>query len=327
MAEYEDVLNNDPDLLPIEWSREVIQEMAHTSAALGLSRRRTMSVRQSRMPATAALAGAYWVGNSGNDFTNLKQTANAEWKGVNLIVEELAALVAVPHAYEQDNAFPVWDEVRPQIVEAMGAALDQAVFFGVNKPATWPAAIWPSLVAAGQVTPPGATDDLAADIAESARLLKTRGFNTTGFATEPGFGWRLVGLRSDDGHPIYQQNLSGPINTGLYGFPMIELLNGAWDEASLVIHGDFSKSLIGIRQDITFTRHESGVINDEDGAVVFNAMQQDATIWRAVFRVAWARANPATRLGPNPSKSGELSPGSPSAPVKFPFAGIGVVGS
>jgi HK97 family phage major capsid protein len=309
---FTDVSTSNSDLLPIEWSAEVIKAMVHESAALGLSRRRTMSMRQTRMPAAAALAGAYWVG--GSDSTDLKQTTKSEWAGVNLIVEELAALVAIPHAHRDDINFDVWEETKPQIVEAMGRKLDQAVFFGVDKPATWPTSIYDSILTAGQAVMEGTSgEDLAADIALSAQSLKARGHTTNGFAVEPGFQWGLVGMRSDDGVPIYQQNLSGPINTGLYGFPMMEVANGAWrDDLATVIHGDYSKSIVGIRQDITFTPHESGVISDADGAVVFNAMQQDSTVWRAVFRVAWARANPATRLGPNADE----------ATGKFPWGAI-----
>jgi HK97 family phage major capsid protein len=310
---FTDVSFSNPDLLPVEWSAEVIQQMAQSSAALALSRRRTMSTRQQRMPAAAALAGAYWVGAGSGDSTGLKQTTRSEWAGVNLIVEELAALVAIPHAHMQDNLFPVWEETRPQIVEAMGRALDQAIFFGVDKPSTWPDDLMASITAAGQTTTGGSGADIAVDVAESARLLKQRGWATNGFAVEPGFQWSLTGMRSADGVPIYQQNLSGGINTGLYGYPMVEVANGAWDaDEAVLIHGDWSKSIIGIRQDITFTRHESGVINDNSGNVVFNAMQQDSTIWRAVFRVAWARANPATRLGPNAD--------TPTG--KFPFAAV-----
>jgi HK97 family phage major capsid protein len=314
---FTDVSFSNADLLPMEWSREVIQQMAQSSAALALSRRRTMSTRQQRMPAASALAGAYWVGAGVGDSTGLKQTTKAQWAGVNLIVEELAALVAIPHAHMQDNLFPVWEETRPQIVEAMGRALDQAIFFGVDKPATWPTDLMTSITAAGQVTSPGAVD-VAADVAVSAQQLKQRGFATSGFAVEPGFQWGLTGLRSTDGVPIYQQDLGGPIKTGLYGYPMVEVANGGWDsDEAILIHGDWSKSIIGIRQDITFTKHEDGVINDVEGAVVFNAMQQDSSIWRAVFRVAWARANPATRLGPNPD----------AATGKFPFAAIAPAGS
>lgn len=313
---YTEVETSNPDLLPIEWATEVIQGMAKSSAALALSRRRTMSTRQTRMPAAAALAGAYWVG--GTDSSGLKQTTRSEWAGVNLIVEELAALVAIPHAHRDDISFPIWEETKPQIVEAMGKKLDQAVFFGVDKPATWPTALLPSIEAAGQTTEVGTGVDLAQDIALSAKALKQRGHTTNGFATEPGFNWGLVGMRSDDGIPIYTQNLQGPVPTGLYGYPMVEVENGAWDEDdAVVIHGDYSKSIIGIRQDISFTPHEDGVINDEDGKVVFNAMQQDSTVWRAVFRVAWARANPATRL----------APGADTPAGKFPFAAVVPAGS
>lgn len=304
------VMQSNPDLLPIEWAREVIQNVAQESATMALSRRVQMSTRQQRLPVASALAGAYWVGNASNDFTNLKQQTQALWGGVNLNVEELAVLVAIPDAYEQDNAFPVWDETRPQIVEALGQALDAAVLFGVNKPATWPTAIFPSIEAAGQTVVVGTGDDLAVDIADSAQSLEEVGFATNGFAVAPGFGWRLVGMRSTEGIPIYQTNLSGPITTGLYGYPMKEVKNGSWDsEEALVIHGDWSKSVIGIRQDITFTRHDSGIISDDSGNVVFNAMQQDSTIWRAVMRVAWARANPVTRL-----QSSEA--------LRFPFGAV-----
>lgn len=324
---YTDVSMSNSDLLPIEWSAEVIKNMAEQSAALALSRRRTMSTRQSRMPATTALAGAYWVGNASNDFTDLKQTTKAEWKGVTLNVEELAVLVPIPHAYLDDNLFPVWEETQPQISEAMGAALDAAVFFGINKPSTWPSALYPTIVASGQTVEEGTQEDLAADIAESARVLKSRGFRTTGFAVEPGFNWRLISMRSADGIPIYTQQLQGTPMAGLYGFPMPEVANGAWEAADpgdtpLVIHGDWSKSIVGIRQDITFTKHDSGVISDETGAVIYNSMQQDSTIWRAVFRVAWARANPATRIGPAPSEDGAAHPADEDNPVKFPWAAI-----
>lgn len=313
------VMQSNSDLLPIEWSREVIQEMAKQSAALALSRRRTMSTRTQRMPATSLLANAFWVGAGNGDSTGKKQQTNAEWQGVELVVEELAALVAIPHAYEQDNDFPVWDETRPQVVEAMGKVLDLAVFFGVNKPATWPNALMTDITAAGQTVTEGTTSDVAGDVALSAQTLKQRGFRSTAFAAEPGFGWGLVGIRDADGQPVYQRDLAGPINTGLYGFPMQEVENGSWDDTqALVIHGDYSKSMIGIRQDITFTRHESGVITNPDGTVAFNAMEQDSTIWRAVMRVAWARANPATRLGPNADATGDQGGGV----TKFPFAAV-----
>lgn len=293
---YDTVSTSNPDLLPVEYANEVIKALPEASAVLALSRRVTMPARTQVLPVSSALARAYWVG--GTDSTGLKQTSKNEWKGVYLRTEELAVLVPIPHAHMDDSNFPVWDETRPSVVEAFGAAIDGAALFGVDKPVSWPNPIYQSAFAAGNTTLSGLGVDLAQSIAFSARdLRRNDGYNTTGFVAEPGFGWDLVGIRSAEGVPIYQTNLSGPISTGLYGFPMREAANGAWDsDEAKLIHGDWSKSIIGLRQDITFTRHDSGVINDENGQVIYNAMQQDSTIWRAVMRVAWAVANPQTRI-------------------------------
>lgn len=293
---YDTVSTSNPDLLPVEYASQVIKEMTETSAVLGLSRRLTMSTRTQRMPAVSALARAYWVG--GTDSTGLKQTTKNEWTGVNLIVEELAALVPIPHAHMDDSNFPVWEETRPAVVEAMGAALDAAVLFGVDKPTTWGTPIYQTAYAAGNNILSSYGEDFGVAVAEGARRLKANdGYRVTGFASEPGLQWELVGLRSTDGAPIYQTDLAGSIRTGLYGYPLREVGNGSWDsDEAKLIFGDWSKSMVGIRQDITFTRHDSGVINDESGVVVYNAMQQDSTIWRAVMRVAWAVASPQTRI-------------------------------
>jgi HK97 family phage major capsid protein len=321
---YNDVMASDANLLPIQYANEVIKQATQASAVLSLSQTRRMTTRQQRMPATALLAGAYFVGSASNDFTSLKQTTRAQWQGVNLIVEDIAVLVALPDAFEMDSGFDVWAEVVPQISEAIGATFDAAALFGTNKPATWPAAIVPS-IPAGQRFEVGDGTDLAQDVSSAAAALKRVGFNTNGFAAEPGFGWDLVGLRTEQGVPIYQPDLQNGGQGRLYGFPLNEVANGAWDaDDATLIGGDWTKSLVGLRQDVTLTRHPDGVINDEDGAVVFNAMQQDASIWRAVMRVAWARANPATRLGPNPGltgnavNAGNLN-GNAATPLKFPW--------
>lgn len=307
MATYNSVQLSNPDLLPVEYAAEVIRDLPAASAALALSRRVNMPARTQVLPVLSVLPTAYWVSGQSQDSTGLKQTSKAEWKNVNLIVDEIAVLVPIPDAYMQDSQFPVWEETRPLIVEAIGAAIDAAILFGANKPAVWTSApIYQGCHAAGNVTLSTAGTDLGQVVAHAARdLKKNDGYRVTGFASEPGLQWELVGLRNQDGTPIYTNSLPGAIPTGLYGFPLREVENGSWDndEAKLIM-GDWSKSIIGVRQDITFTRHDSGVINDDEGKVVFNAMQQDSTIWRAVMRLAWATANPANRIAADQTATG-----------------------
>jgi hypothetical protein len=61
-----------------------------------------------------------------------------------------------------------------------------------------------------------------------------------------------------------------------------------------MLAGDFSKAIIGIRQDISFKMFTEGVISDDTGAVVLNLMQQDAVAMRMVMRLAYATVNPVT---------------------------------
>ncbi|GAA2108152.1 phage major capsid protein [Streptomyces synnematoformans] len=287
--------SNDP-LVPTPVSAEIIQQMPEQSAILQLARRVPLSTKTQRQPVLDVLPLAYFVGGD----TGLKQTSTQDWKNVDLIVEEIAAIVPIPEAYLDDAQMPIWEQVRPRLVEALGAKLDGAAMFATDKPSTWPTGIYQSAVAAGNVVVAGAGDDFAQDVTAVAEMVTQDGFSVDGFASRPGLNWKLVGMRSTDGTPIYQPNLQGRPGGNLYGYPLAEIKNGSWDlsEAELLM-GDWSKAIVGMRQDITFKLFTEGVISDDSGNVVLNLMQQDSVALRVVMRVAFATANPATRLNTN----------------------------
>jgi HK97 family phage major capsid protein len=285
--------SNDP-LVPTPVSAQIIQEMPQNSVMLQRALQRRLSSKTQRQPVLDVLPTAYFV--SGD--TGLKQTTAQDWKNVELVVEELAVIVPIPEAYLDDAQVPIWDEVRPRIVEAFGIAIDAACLFGTSKPSTWGNPIYQSAVAAGNVITAGT--DLAQNVAQLGELLAKDGFPVNAFASRPGLKWTLVGLRATDGHPIYQPDLQGRPGGTLYGYPLNEVSNGAWNatEAELIA-GDWSKAIIGLRQDISFKMFTEGVITDNSNAVVMNLMQQDAVALRAVMRLAYATANPVTALNAN----------------------------
>ncbi|TMS00184.1 phage major capsid protein [Nonomuraea basaltis] len=287
--------SNDP-LVPTPVSAQIIQEMPASSVMLQRALQRRLSSKTQRQPVLDVLPTAYFV--SGD--TGLKQSGTQDWKNVELVVEELAVIVPIPEAYLDDAQVPIWDEVRPRIVEAFGNKIDAACLFGTDKPSTWGAPIYQSAVAAGNVVTAGA--DLSKNVAELGELLAKDGFPVNGFASRPGLNWKLVGLRTTDGQAIYQPDLQGRPGGTLYGYPLNEVSNGSWDatEAELIA-GDWSKAIIGLRQDISFKMFTEGVITDGSNAVVLNLMQQDAVALRAVMRIAYATANPVTRLNASAS--------------------------
>lgn len=298
-------------LVPQPVAMQVIEELPKASAMFSLVpqlNRVPMAAGTLRQPVLSALPTVYWL----NGDAGLKQTATQQWSNVNLVAEELAALVPVPNAYFDDSGIPIWDQVRPRLVEAIGYAFDAACLFGVNKPASWTSTdVYTNATAAGNTT--AGTGDPGVGVADLGIALSKDGYSLNGFASAPGFSWNLVGYRNAQGNAIYQPNLSDAPGGKLYGQQFIDIENGSWDatKASLIA-GDWRKVMLGIRQDITFSLHEDGIISDDTGKVVYNAMQQDSTILRVVFRGAYALANPVTRLNQN-------------AATRSPFAVLGPI--
>ena len=73
--------------------------------------------------------------------------------------------------------------------------------------------------------------------------------------------------------------------------------NGAFDKSkALMISGDFSQLVYSIRQDITFKLFTEGVIQNSDGSIAYNLMQQDMIALRAVMRLGWEIPNPINSL-------------------------------
>jgi HK97 family phage major capsid protein len=303
--------------LPVEVSQEVIKEATASSVVMNLARTVRMSSKSYRQPVLDVLPNAYWV----NGDTGLKQTTSVEWESITLTAEPLAVLVVVPDEFIDDSFVPIWSEVRPLIAQAFGKVIDNAALWGTNKPASWSTSVYaqaaaagnyieigqnPGMVASGTTVTGTSQSDLAVDVAMMGLQLANDGFNLNGFAAQPGFNWRLVGMRDTTGAPIYT-NLVGDNRQGLYGVPFVEQRNGAWNNNVSLIGGDWSKAILGVRQDMTFTMHTDAIISDDSGNVVFNAMQQDSKIMRVVGRFGFAVANPVTNLNSTASSRSPFS--------------------
>ena len=121
-------------LIPEDVSAEIISNLPQQSAVMRLARRLpNMSRAQRRLPVMSALATAYFV--SGD--TGLKQTSDVAWENKYIDAEELAVIVPIPEAVLDDTDYDIWGQVRPAVEEALGLAIDQAVLYGTNIPATW----------------------------------------------------------------------------------------------------------------------------------------------------------------------------------------------
>ena len=197
----------DDPLVPTPVSAQIIQELPTQSAILQRSRRVQLATKTQRQPVLDVLPVAYFVG--GGD-TGMKQISDQDWKNVNLITEELACIVPIPEAYLDDAQVPIWDEVRPRLTEALGKLVDAACLFGVNRPSTWSTDIYTAAVSAGNAVPESdgdATHDFGVAVSILGDQLAQDGYAVSGFASRPGLTWKLVGIRSIQGTPVYEPDM------------------------------------------------------------------------------------------------------------------------
>jgi HK97 family phage major capsid protein len=281
-------------LIPDEYSNQIIQSMAASSAALSTFRRVVMPRGTTHVPVLSVLPTAYWVGETD---TGLKQTTEQNWENVTLYARELAVIVPIPQAVVDDASVDLWAEVRPRLAEAFGTAIDGAALFGTSAPAAWPDDIVTDAVAAGNSYTIGTVvaDDLSVDISNTWALVEDDGFDVNVQWARRRIRSRLRGLRDDNGQPVFQNALDRTSPASIYGEDVLYVSNGAWDDTYAMIVGDRNAAILGVRQDIDYRIFTEGVISDDSGAIVLNLMQQDAVAMRATMRVGYAVANPATR--------------------------------
>jgi len=246
-----------------------------------------MGTKVGNMPVLTALPVAQWVTGD----TGRKATSEMIWEKKELTVEELAVIVPIPENVFDDTTIEVWGQVRPRIGEAFGAALDAAVFFGDNAPASFDDSLYEGAVAAGQVVTPGSSPagDLAGDINEVWGEVEDLGLDVNVQYAHRGLKRRLRGLRDENNQPIYLSSLrSDGRSDELMGADIEYVANGAWDRSAAdLIAGDRNMAILGIRQDITFKVLTEATLTDGSGNVVFSLAEQDMIALRAKMRVAF----------------------------------------
>lgn len=304
--------SNADALIPLEIANEIIKEVPSASKLLPLMRRLpNMTAKQRVLPVQSALPNAYFL----NGDMDLKQTTKAEWEKLMLTAEELAVIVPIPEAVLDDSSFDIWGEIRPQIVEALGIAIDQAILFGTNKPASWPTSIYDGAVAKGNTVAVGTGVDVASDIIGKnglIALVENDGYVVNGFIADGSFAPELRDLRDLNHRPIYIPALNSEYHDTIVGREIVYDNSGMFDYTkALMVAGDFRKAVYAIRQDVTYKVLDQAVIQDANGAIVFNLAQQDMIALRVVMRLGVQIANPVTRrAGTNGYPFAVLTPAS-----------------
>jgi len=313
-------------LIPEEVAREVINGITEGSSALSLFRQLPrMSSRSYRMPVLDSLGSASFAttvtssastpntspfsGKLSDDLTQLdgvpaqKKTHQMQWANVWIVAEPLAIILPIAEDVLDDAEYPIWDEIRPRIIEAFHQKIDDAIIWGNDRPVSWPIGVVPGAIALGQSIEENDTTgnvDIADDIADTMAILEGIGYNPSGFIGAIQMKNRLRKLRDTNDALLFQPSLQAGTPSTLYGLPINFPKNNVFDPTTaLMICGDMDKAVYSVRQDMTFKVFTEGVIQDDQGAIVMNLMQNDMVALRVTMRLGWAVPNPIHKLRPD----------------------------
>jgi hypothetical protein len=281
-------------IIPHEYSQQVIQEVEQRSAVLQLAQTMPMGTRITELPVTGKLPAAQWVtgaaappaGPGRKPYTDLTLVPQV------ITAEEIAAVVAIPQQYLDDNTINLWNWARPKMAEAIAIRLDQTVLFGgAGIPATFPVGgvtgpLYSMGVGGGGVVGPGNPFPFAIDAVDAVNnamsYVEGQGLNVTGHSADIGAKGQFRGVRDKNGSLLLGTEQVGQVTRPtIYGVPVaysqyaainaVDFITGAWDYL-----------VIGVREDIRFRIDPSGTIADDAGKVLVSGFQDNVVpckIW------------------------------------------------
>lgn len=289
-------------LIAEEYAGTVIESATAGSAALEAFEPYNMGTKVTNIPVLATLPEAQWVGDTDN--TGIKPTAQVTWANRTLVAEEVAVIVPIHENTVDDATEDVLDQIAKVGGQALGKKLDEAVFFGIDKPASWTSQDFlTAATAAGQVFEVGTgADDLYGSFLEAAAALADEGLDPMAAIAKRSLSFKLRNLRGNDGHLVLQ-------NDGLVGFDTTWSRNGAWVPTSATgFVVDPTRVRIGVRQDITVKFLDQATITG-----VGNLAEKDMVALRFKARFAYVLGVGATSEGANKVPVAAVIPGSASS--------------
>jgi len=254
-------------LIQEEYSNVLLNTVDEQSAVIQAFGTVPLGTKVTNAPVLASLPEAKWVSEAATG-DGVKPTSKATWDNKQFIVEEVAVIVPIHEDLLEDATEDIIASITKLGGTAIGKKLDQAVLFGVDKPATWLSpALLAAATAAGSVFQVSATpgeDDLAGSIFQAAAAVADSGADPSKILSASGLRFRLANLRASDGTAILSRTMGGDgsFADSIAGLDAAFVKNGAWDNtAALALVADADRVKIGVRQDITVKFLDQATVN------------------------------------------------------------------
>lgn len=270
-------------LIETQVANEIFEGTIRQSKALSMFKRLPNATSdKTKLRILDSLPIAYFVDEQTNN--GRKNTTKLAWDNKYINIAELAVIVPIKENLLNDSSIDIWATVKPRVEEAFAKKIDQAMFFGVDKPTDWRKGLVPSVIDAGAEV--NETGHLYSDINDVMTKVEESGYEVNGILGGVGLKGKFRMMTDTTGQPLNTTEIGSVKRTFVD--------NGAWNKnSSTLIAGDFSQAVYSIRQDITYKVLTEAVIQDPStGNIVYNLAQDDMVALRVVMRLGWEIPNP-----------------------------------
>lgn len=286
-------------LAATEISKVVYSELPKRSACLQLMKTINMGSSLYSMPVTSTLPTASWLAGTTNGAAVGTQQA---WETKTLTAEELVVVMPISRASFEDASFDVAGLIMDQGLNAIASALDSAILFGTNAPASMPDSIYEATTVTSKITSAHNILTVAAsalDIQLSQLMAKPEadGFIPDGWVAGIGQKSKLRELRTSTGAMLFQEKMVTGLPDTLYGMPIVFVGHDGFPATSAsIIVGSWKNGIVGIREDVRIKIFDSGIVSD-GSTIGTDLISSDSLAVRLTFRAGFQIVNPLNRIG------------------------------
>lgn len=250
-------------LIRDEYSNIFTQTVDTESAAIRAFGSVPLNTKTTTTSVLSTLPEAKWVSESFTDPSGKKPTSKLVWENKHLVAEELAVIIPVHENTLADATEDILKNIAERGAEAISKALDAAVFFGVNKPASWTSpALFQAATAAGnifQVDAASGTNDLAGSLIQAASAIAETGGDPDAILASKALRFQLANLRDANGASLFTAGLGNEAGDILGLSP--QFVKGFDVSKALALVADTELIKIGVRQDITVKLLDQATVN------------------------------------------------------------------
>lgn len=281
-------------IIPHEYSQQIIEEVTQQSVVLQLAQTLPMGTRITELPIPGALPQAQWITGANLPPTGPGRKSYTDLKLVPQIItaEEIAATIAIPDQYVEDNTINIWNFARSRLAEAIAVRLDATVLFGGGGiPLTFPVG---GIVSNTYSLPITEGLDAVDGVNRAMSAVEAQGLAVNGHSADLMVKGQLRGVRDANGALLLGTEQVGAIaRPTLYGVPIAYSAYAATTAAELIT-GAWQYLVIGVRQDIRFRIEPAGVIANDAGVVQVSGFQDNVVPCKVWARFACGIVKPVT---------------------------------